>query len=207
MLALLLHGLPAFAQDEPPAELAPEGAEAGVQPPELVLRAEADYPELARAQRLEGRVVLRVTIDREGTVTEVEVFEAAGHGFDEAARDAALRSRFRPGQQGGKAVATRILFPYEFELPAETEPASPAVLEPAPAPEPAAARAPAAAAEAPVEVTVVGELGKAEQLRQSAEAVNVVSTRKAQRETADLGEVLARTQGVAVRRSGGLGSD
>jgi outer membrane receptor protein involved in Fe transport len=37
--------------------------------------------------------------------------------------------------------------------------------------------------------------------------VNVVSTRKAQRETADLGEVLARTQGVAVRRSGGLGSD
>src|SRR5688500_7252073 len=130
MLALLLHGLPAFAQDEPPAELAPERAEAGFQPPALVLRAEADYPELARAQRLEGRVVLRVTIDREGTVTEVDVFEGAGHDFDEAARDAVLRSRFRPGQQGGKAVAMRILFPYEFKLPAETEPDPAPVLAP-----------------------------------------------------------------------------
>lgn len=42
--------------------------------------------------------------------------------------------------------------------------------------------------------------------RHSAEAVDVVDMDDAQTRTADLGEVLARTDGVTVRRSGGLGS-
>lgn len=47
---------------------------------------------------------------------------------------------------------------------------------------------------------------EAEELRRSAEAALVVETDRAQQQSADLGEVLARTQGVGVRRSGGLGS-
>jgi len=47
---------------------------------------------------------------------------------------------------------------------------------------------------------------EAELKEESAEAVQVVDTEKAQRETVDLGEVLARSQGVGVRRGGGLGS-
>src|SRR5262249_46315399 len=37
--------------------------------------------------------------------------------------------------------------------------------------------------------------------------VHVVETETARRQSADLGEVLARTQGVGVQRSGGLGSE
>lgn len=48
---------------------------------------------------------------------------------------------------------------------------------------------------------------EAQSLRESAEAVVVVETEEARRASADLGEVLARSQGVGVRRSGGLGSD
>jgi len=55
-------------------------------------------------------------------------------------------------------------------------------------------------------VTVRRALTVAEQRQQSAEAVNVVDLRRARRENADLGEVMARSQGVAVRRAGGLGS-
>lgn len=54
---------------------------------------------------------------------------------------------------------------------------------------------------------VVSELTEAEALRRSAEAVTVIDTTRAQQQSADLGEVLARTQGVHVRRSGGLGSE
>jgi outer membrane receptor protein involved in Fe transport len=54
-------------------------------------------------------------------------------------------------------------------------------------------------------IEVEGET-KAQRMRQSAEAVRVVETANAQRQSADLGEVVARTQGVSVRRSGGLGS-
>jgi outer membrane cobalamin receptor len=57
------------------------------------------------------------------------------------------------------------------------------------------------------EVTVQVHRSEKQRLQRSAEAVNVVDTRQAQRQTADLGEVLARTQGVAIRRDGGLGSE
>jgi len=58
---------------------------------------------------------------------------------------------------------------------------------------------------APIEVTVRGP-SEAERRRQSAEAVTVIETDRVKRETSDMGEVLARTQGVGVRREGGLGS-
>jgi hypothetical protein len=56
------------------------------------------------------------------------------------------------------------------------------------------------------ETIEVRGLSVANQRRESADAVTVVETERAKRETADLGDVLARTQGVEVRRSGGLGS-
>jgi vitamin B12 transporter len=58
----------------------------------------------------------------------------------------------------------------------------------------------------PVEITVTGTGGGGRRLQQSAEAVNVVELRRAKQQTADLGEVLARSQGVSVRRDGGLGA-
>lgn len=56
------------------------------------------------------------------------------------------------------------------------------------------------------EVIVEGRSEKVEELVQSAQAITVVETRIAKVQTADLGEVLARTQGVNIQRSGGLGS-
>jgi hypothetical protein len=64
-----------------------------------------------------------------------------------------------------------------------------------------------AAAAPPTEITVVGAPNESKRLRRSAEAVTVVDLNDARKRSSDLGEVLARTQGVAVRRSGGLGSD
>jgi vitamin B12 transporter len=48
--------------------------------------------------------------------------------------------------------------------------------------------------------------GQAQAMRESAEVVTVIETDQAKRESADLGEVLARVQGVSIRRAGGLGS-
>ncbi|HEX2674460.1 MAG TPA: TonB family protein, partial [Polyangiaceae bacterium] len=66
--------------------------------------------------------------------------------------------------------------------------------------------APSRPALPPIEVTVLGSVTPADKLRHSAEAVTVVDTHKAKEQTADLGEVLARTQGVGIRRDAGLGS-
>jgi vitamin B12 transporter len=192
-----------------------------VEPPRLVQPAEAEYPESARVEGTEGAVVLRLTVDAEGGVKQADVVESAGQVFDQAARLAVLRFRFTPARRGDQNVAARVLYRYEFRLPDTGHAVLPTpTLAPtaAPAPHTAVVALPAvvpAADSAPgvdaglsehVEVTVRG-VADADRRRQSAEAVTVVDMTRAKRESADLGEVLARTQGVGVRRTGGLGSD
>jgi vitamin B12 transporter len=76
----------------------------------------------------------------------------------------------------------------------------------APAKKASAATPKAGSADAP-EIIVTGErMNEGQRLQQSAEAVQVVDTTRAQQQSSDLGEVLARVQGVGVRREGGLGS-
>jgi TonB family protein len=174
-----------------------------VQAPELLDFVEAEYPPEALAARRAGEVVLRLELDAEGRVTAAEVLAPAGHGFDEAARAAALRFRFSPARRGGVPVAARIRYRYEFHLPPPPPPpVAPDPSGPAGAPDWSGTPLPA---DAPIEVTVRG-LSAADRRRQSAEAVTVIDTERAKRESSDLGEVLARTQGVGVRRGGGLGS-
>ncbi|WP_437599052.1 TonB-dependent siderophore myxochelin receptor MxcH [Sorangium sp. So ce590] len=196
-------------------ERSPFGAGDGrIEPPQLVGGAEAEVPPEARAARQEGRVVLKLLIDAAGRVAEAEVVEPMGRGFDEAARAAALRFRFTPARRGGTPVASRILYAYEFRPPEESpaEPSSSAeggtgvAATRTGGPRPAPAARPGQAKDAvPVEVTVRGG-AMAERLRQSAQAIKVIETGQAKQRTADMGEVLARTEGVGVRRSGGLGS-
>ena len=201
------------AQPAPPPPRA-----SGIEPPHLIAPVEADYPASAAGLGIEATVLLRITVDKTGRVTAAEIIEPAGHGFDEAARDAALRLRFEPARQGERPVAARILYRSIFKPPPASapSPAPPPPAPPSPASAPAAApppasidtppKAPSAKAPAPLEVRVQGQTSEAEQRRQSAEAVTVVETRTAHKRTADLGEVMARVPGVAVRRSGGLGS-
>lgn len=61
--------------------------------------------------------------------------------------------------------------------------------------------------DAPVDVTVhSGAAERATRLRESAQAVKVIETEQARQHTADLANVLVRTEGVAIQRGGGLGS-
>ncbi|MCB9661528.1 MAG: TonB-dependent siderophore myxochelin receptor MxcH [Sandaracinaceae bacterium] len=256
---------PAPAPDEQAPAAAPEPA---VVPPRLIQFVEADYPPEALAAGVAGRVVLRLTIDAEGTVTEAEIMVPMGHGLSEAAQAAALRFRFEPARQHGVTVASRILYAYEFTLPAAPEVGDVRgqVQLPGTAAQAAvgvsvtlrtaeghayhtrtdtegafrfdalpvgeyqleahgdglghaelsvfvAAGEPATPSlrllrdehEAPIEVTVRGA-SEAQRMRESAQAVHVIETEQAQQQTADLGEVLARSQGIGVRRGGGLGS-
>ncbi|MFY0564062.1 TonB-dependent siderophore myxochelin receptor MxcH [Archangium lansingense] len=64
---------------------------------------------------------------------------------------------------------------------------------------------PTGEAEEAIEISVEGTSVE-QRRRESAESVQVLDTEHVQREAADLGEALARTEGVGVRRAGGLGS-
>lgn len=75
-----------------------------------------EYPREARRLGKEGTVVLRLSLDAAGAVSAIEVLETPGHGLEEAAREAVLRSRFRPATAGGVPVACQAILPVNFRL-------------------------------------------------------------------------------------------
>lgn len=74
------------------------------------------YPALARRLGKEGRVLLKLLIDADGKLVDVEVVEAAGYGFTEASVTAVKNSTYAPGYRDGMKVATRALLPVRFNL-------------------------------------------------------------------------------------------
>lgn len=75
------------------------------------------YPERAIEQKLQGQVLVSFIIEKDGSVTNVEV----EHGLDEMLDDEAVRvisisPKWIPGQIKGKKVRTRMVIPVEFRL-------------------------------------------------------------------------------------------
>ena len=105
-------------------------------PPSLREFAEATYPQAAEAAGLEATVELELTIAADGTVGAARVVTPVGHGFDEAAVEAARRFLFNPARRNDAAIPARIRYRYVFELrapePVEPDPAAAEPDEPPP---------------------------------------------------------------------------
>jgi TonB family protein len=95
------------------AEILPFGSATG---PNFLRREVPVYPFIARRMNKEGRVLLRLTIDEKGKLMNVEVIEAAGFGFTEAALEAVRKSTYRPAIKNGNAVFSLALLPVRFQL-------------------------------------------------------------------------------------------
>ncbi|HKQ68986.1 MAG TPA: TonB-dependent receptor [Polyangiaceae bacterium] len=108
---------------------APEPDAQPVTPPKITHFEQASYPAEAQKAGLEANVILRLDIDKDGKVTAVTVTEPAGHGFDEAATEAAKKFSFEPARRGTTPIAARIHYRYGFTLkvatPEETQAATP----------------------------------------------------------------------------------
>ncbi len=74
------------------------------------------YPKEARENEIEGTVIVRAFVDRDGEVLNAEVVEGIGYGCDEAARLAVYYHRFKPGMQRGQRIKVQLDIPVEFKL-------------------------------------------------------------------------------------------
>jgi len=132
----LNHPTNAMAQTSPAPrsdESNPPSSEpSNVVAPRLEQFVSAPYPPEAQKKGIEGNVVLQLDISDTGQVSRAVVVNPAGHGFDEAATEAALRFRFSPAQRDGKPVAARILYRYNFTLQPVAAPSDVAAQEPTP---------------------------------------------------------------------------
>ena len=74
-----------------------------------------EYPQEARRGKMEGRIVLRVLVGKDGAVEKVEVL-GGPEVFRGAAEAAAWQFRFRPGKHEGQRRKVWMIMPIEFKL-------------------------------------------------------------------------------------------
>lgn len=120
---------PASGSQTPPSDGASGEASASrpvVVSPTLVREVPPVYPEAAFAEGLEAEVRVVITVNEDGTVSNPEVPEPVGHGFDEAAMAAATELRFTPATVDGAPRKVRISYTFRFDVPDEP-PAEPEV--------------------------------------------------------------------------------
>lgn len=83
---------------------------------EVISKPPVQYTSEARALRVQGDVVLRVTFTAAGQVLIQSVVKGLGHGLDEEARRVAAQIRFHPATRNGQAVDTTTNITITFQL-------------------------------------------------------------------------------------------
>lgn len=74
------------------------------------------YPEIAKRAGVQGRVFIKAFVNEVGDVVKAEVIKGIGAGCDEAAVQAVMQTKFKPGKQRGKAVKVQVSIPIVFKL-------------------------------------------------------------------------------------------
>lgn len=84
---------------------------------EYVRAPQVEYPAVSRRLREQGRVLVRVLIDRQGRAERVEVQNSSGsQRLDDAAVKAAREALYRPYSENGVPIPVWALVPTRFEL-------------------------------------------------------------------------------------------
>ena len=103
-----------------PAEVDRTGVYPAVPPggtqPEEIERVVPRYPAMARRAGVQGAVVVRGIVRRDGTIDDVEVIKDLPYGLGEAAREAVSQWRFRPAMVRGEPIDVYYTVTVNFRL-------------------------------------------------------------------------------------------
>jgi periplasmic protein TonB len=84
--------------------------------PAIVKRVEPKYPELAMRAGLEGKVTVKMWVDKEGKVKQVVVLKSDAEIFNEPAIEAAKQFVFTPAYMNNGPVSVWVALPFKFKL-------------------------------------------------------------------------------------------
>jgi protein TonB len=74
------------------------------------------YPQSAKENKVEGKVIIHAVIDRSGNVTSISVEKSLNPECDKAAADAIKVTKFKPGIKNGETVVSEVSIPIMFKL-------------------------------------------------------------------------------------------
>lgn len=104
-------------QAEPePANDEPIVVGGAVQKPEILVKTQPRYTELARRAKVQGIVGMKAVIDERGYVTDLQVLKSLPMGLDQAAIDAVSKWRFKPATLHGRPVKVYFNLTVNFTL-------------------------------------------------------------------------------------------
>jgi TonB family protein len=99
-----------------PDEKPPEPFVVVEREPVLINKVAPGYPELAIKAGLEGKVWVRIWVDREGRAHKAEVMRSTAEVFNEAALAAAMKFVFVPAYTTNGPVSVWVSIPFTFRL-------------------------------------------------------------------------------------------
>lgn len=96
----------------------PEDDAEVTEPPRQIKSVAPAYPPDAQREHIEGVVWLSVVIDTTGIPTDPRIVQDSGMnaGFEQAAIEAALKTRWVPAKSGDRPVPVRVTMKVEFRL-------------------------------------------------------------------------------------------
>ena len=101
-------------QSEPYTETISAGGTKGLN---LYLREHIHYPSIAQENGIEGKVIVQFVIERDGSITQVNVTRGVDPSLDrEAVRVVKSMPKWTPGKQNGQAVRVKFTLPVNFKL-------------------------------------------------------------------------------------------
>lgn len=84
--------------------------------PQPIFVPEPEYPDSAREAGIVGVVRLRVLVDTQGDARDAQVLRESGKnvGFEQAAKDAAMKGKWKPATEAGAAATCWVYYEVEF---------------------------------------------------------------------------------------------
>lgn len=103
----VLFGVP----EAPPAvEEKPIFVGGDIQAPEKINAPAPLYPEIARKARIQGVVILQLTVSKEGLVEEMKVLRGLPMGCTEAAQEAVKKWKFKPAYRKSTGLPVKVYY-------------------------------------------------------------------------------------------------
>ena len=91
----------------------------GVSTPRLIKDVKPGYTPGAMRRKVNGTVLLRCVVDRDGVPTRIQIIDALDDELDRVSLDALKQWRFEPGHKDGEAVLVQIDVAMAFSTPTE----------------------------------------------------------------------------------------
>ncbi len=97
--------------DGPPPDFVPVEKE-----PQIIKQVIPKYPELAQRAGIEGRVIVKIWVDKDGKPHKAVILKSDAEIFNAPAQEAAMQYRFTPAIMNKGPVAVWVVIPFTFKL-------------------------------------------------------------------------------------------